>query len=39
MSDFEKIFDVESNDKIFAMRILTPDIMTEILDLYRKIQI
>ena len=36
MSDFEKIFDVESNDKIFAMRILTPDIMTEILDLYRK---
>ena len=36
MSDFEKVFDVECSDKIFAMRILTPDIMTEILDLYKK---
>ena len=36
MPEFEKVFDVESNDKILTMRILTPDIMAEILDLYRK---
>lgn len=36
MSEFEKIFDVEANDKILAMRILTADIMQDMIELYRK---
>ena len=36
MSEFEKIFDVESEDKILAMRILTSDVMAEMIDLYQK---
>lgn len=36
MSDFEKIFDVEAEDKILAMRILTSDIMSDMIDLYEK---
>ena len=36
MSEFEKIFDVESDDKILAMRILTSDVMAEMIDLYKK---
>ena len=36
MSEFEKIFDVESEDKILAMRILTSDVMTEMIDIYTK---
>ncbi len=34
--EFEKLFDVESDDKILAMRILTADVMTEMIDLYKK---
>ena len=36
MSEFEKIFDVESDDKILTMRILTADVMADMIDLYRK---
>ena len=36
MSEFEKIFDVESADPILAMRILTADVMAEMIDLYQK---
>ena len=36
MTEFEKIFDVESEDPILAMRILTADVMTEMIDLYKK---
>lgn len=36
MSEFEKLFDVESEDKILAMRILTSDVMAEMIDLYQK---
>ena len=36
MSEFEKLFDVESEDKIFAMRVLTSDVMTSIINLYYK---
>lgn len=36
MPEFEKIFDVESDDAILAMRILTADVMAEMIDLYRK---
>lgn len=36
MTDFERIFDVESEDKILAMRILTADIMSDMIDLYEK---
>lgn len=36
MSEFEKIFDVESDDKILTMRILTADVMAEMIDLYEK---
>lgn len=36
MSEFEKIFDVESEDAILAMRMLTADVMTEMIDLYTK---
>lgn len=36
MSEFEKIFDVEAKDKILAMRILTADIMSDMIDLYEK---
>ena len=33
MSEFEKIFDVESGDKIKAMQILTADVMTEMINM------
>ena len=36
MSEFERIFDVESDDAILAMRILTADVMAEMIDLYTK---
>lgn len=36
MSEFERIFDVEAKDKILAMRILTADIMSDMIDLYEK---
>lgn len=36
MSEFEKKFDVECEDKILAVRLLTADVMTEMLDLYNK---
>lgn len=36
MPEFEKIFDVESNDAILAMRVLTADVMAEMIDLYKK---
>ena len=36
MSEFEKIFDVESDDKILTMRILTSDVMAEMIGLYKK---
>lgn len=36
MSEFEKIFDVESDDPILTMRILTSDVMAEMIDLYQK---
>lgn len=36
MSEFEKVFDVESDDPILAMRILTADVMTDMIDLYQK---
>jgi len=36
MPEFEKIFDVESNDAILTMRVLTADVMTEMIELYKK---
>lgn len=36
MPEFEKIFDVESDDAILTMRILTADVMAEMIDLYKK---
>ncbi len=33
MAEFEKVFDVETDNKIKAMQILTADIMTDLLDL------
>jgi len=36
MPKFEKIFDVESDDAILTMRILTADVMAEMIDLYEK---
>jgi len=36
MSEFEKIFDVTAEDKILAVRILTADVMAEMIELYRK---
>ena len=36
MPEFEKIFDVESDDAILAMRVLTADVMAEMIDLYKK---
>lgn len=36
MPEFEKLFDVESKDAIMAMRVLTADIMAEMIDLYNK---
>ena len=36
MPEFEKVFDVESDDPILAMRILTSDVMAEMIDLYKK---
>ena len=36
MSEFEKIFDIESDDPILTMRILTSDVMAEMIDLYQK---
>ena len=36
MPEFEKIFDVESDDNILTMRILTSDVMAEMIDLYKK---
>lgn len=36
MPEFEKIFDVESDDAILAMRVLTADVMTEMIDIYQK---
>lgn len=36
MPEFEKVFDVKTDDKIKAMQILTADIMTEFLELIKK---
>ena len=36
MPEFEKIFDVESDDAILTMRVLTADVMAEMIDLYEK---
>lgn len=36
MSEFEKYFDVEAQDKILAVRILTSDVMSEMIELYKK---
>ena len=35
MTEFEKVFDVKTDDKIKAMQILTVDIMTELIDLVK----
>ncbi len=35
MSEFEKMFDVKTDDKIKAMQILTADIMTELIELVK----
>ncbi|MBR2430958.1 MAG: DUF3137 domain-containing protein [Clostridia bacterium] len=35
-SDFEEIFDIYAEDKIYAMRILTTDVMMLLLDFYEK---
>lgn len=35
-SDFEEIFDIYAEDKIYAMRILTADVMMLLLDFYEK---
>jgi len=35
MSEFEKMFDVKTDDRIKAMQILTADIMTEMIDLVK----
>ena len=34
--EFEKIFDVFTTDKILAMRLLSPDVTTKMIDLYNK---
>ena len=36
---FEKYFDVYSQDKLLTMRILTSDIMTSLMDFYRKYEL
>lgn len=36
MPEFERMFDVESDDPILTMRILTSDVMAEMIDLYKK---
>lgn len=36
MSEFEKVFDVETDDKIKAMQILTSDVMYDMLDMVNK---
>jgi len=36
MSEFERIFDVAAQDKILAVRVLTADVMTEMIELYKK---
>lgn len=36
VGEFEKVFDVDCSDKILAMRILTADVMQQILELYQK---
>ena len=36
MPEFEKIFDVETNDQLKAMQILTTDIMAEFLEIIQK---
>lgn len=36
MSEFEKVFDVESDDKIKAMQLLTSDVMYDMLDIVKK---
>lgn len=38
-TEFEKVFDVYCNDKILATRILTVDIMQDIIDFYEKYKI
>lgn len=39
MQEFEKIFDVETNDKIKAVQILTSDIMTEFVDMVKSLEV
>lgn len=36
MSEFEKLFDVECQDNILAMRILTADVMSAMVELYQQ---
>lgn len=36
MSEFEKLFDVQSEDAILTMQVLTSDVMAEMVDLYKK---
>lgn len=38
-SDFEEIFDIYSRDKVYAMRILTSDVMMLLRDFYLKFEI
>lgn len=39
MQEFEKIFDVETNDKIKAVQVLTSDVMTELINVVKKLNI
>ena len=39
MAEFEKMFDVKTDDRIKAMQILTSDIMTELIDLVRRTKV
>ena len=39
MQEFEKIFDVETNDKIKAVQIFTSDIMTEFVDIVKSFDV
>lgn len=39
MKDFEKIFDVETNDKIKAVQVLTSDVMAELVNIVKELKV
>lgn len=39
MQEFEKIFDVETNNRITTAQLLTSDVMTELVDIVKKINV